>query len=257
MKCPLCGMANSPGSKICNHCGASLTKKYKTCENGHNYESSMSDCPYCPSPEVAKELKTSTSNKKTVIDSQEKIIAEPKILIPKSSLKNPTPQPVSPKKTIVEKPVKKKIVVEKKIVTEKEIPVEKKIVTEKEIPVEKKIVTEKEIPVEKEVVIKDSSLIRFVGWLVSYDIDPAGIDFKLYKGRTKIGRSKHCNIVVNDSTISEEHVLLLCKDEKIILQDELSATGTFVNGNQIEGRVQLEDGDEIKLGSVTFIIKII
>ena len=245
MKCPLCGMANSPGSKICNHCGASLTKKYKTCENGHNYESSMSDCPYCPSPEVAKELKTSTSNKKTVIDSQEKIIAEPKILIPKSSLKNPTPQPVSPKKTIVEKPVKKKIVVEKKIVTEKEI------------PVEKKIVTEKEIPVEKEVVIKDSSLIRFVGWLVSYDIDPAGIDFKLYKGRTKIGRSKHCNIVVNDSTISEEHVLLLCKDEKIILQDELSATGTFVNGNQIEGRVQLEDGDEIKLGSVTFIIKII
>ena len=233
MKCPLCGMANSPGSKICNHCGASLTKKYKTCENGHNYESSMSDCPYCPSPEVAKELKTSTSNKKTVIDSQEKIIAEPKILIPKSSLKNPTPQPVSPKKTIVEKPVKKKIVVEKKIVTEKEI------------------------PVEKEVVIKDSSLIRFVGWLVSYDIDPAGIDFKLYKGRTKIGRSKHCNIVVNDSTISEEHVLLLCKDEKIILQDELSATGTFVNGNQIEGRVQLEDGDEIKLGSVTFIIKII
>ncbi len=251
MKCPFCGMANSQGQKICNHCGTSLTKKYKTCKNGHNYDSSMSDCPYCPGPEVAKELKTSTSNKKTVIDRQEKIITKPKIVIPKSILKTPSPQPVSSKKTVVEKPVKKKIPVEKEIITEREIVVEKKI------PVEKEIVTEKEIAIEKEVVVKDSSLIRLVGWLVSYDIDPAGIDFKLYKGRIKIGRSKHCEIIVNDSTISEEHVLLLCKDEKIILQDELSANGTFVNGKQIEERVLLEDGDEIKLGSVTFIIKII
>jgi pSer/pThr/pTyr-binding forkhead associated (FHA) protein len=96
-----------------------------------------------------------------------------------------------------------------------------------------------------------------VGWLVSYDIDPDGIDFKLYGGRTKIGSSNHCKIFVNDSTISEEHVLLLCKDGKIILQDELSANGTFVNGKRIEERVLLNDGDEIKLGSVTFIIKII
>jgi pSer/pThr/pTyr-binding forkhead associated (FHA) protein len=49
----------------------------------------------------------------------------------------------------------------------------------------------------------------------------------------------------------------LCKDEKFILQDELSRNGTFVNGEQIEERVLLEDGDEITLGSVNFIIKII
>lgn len=234
MKCPLCGLANSRGSKICNHCGASLTKKYKTCKNGHNYDSSMSDCPYCPHPEVAKELKTSTSNKKTVIDSQEKIITEPEFPIPQSSTKFRDPKAVSSKKTVVEKSIKKKIAVEK------------------EIPVEKEIV------VEKEVVVKDSSFSnRLIGWLVSYDIDPAGIDFKLYEGKTKIGRSNHCKIIVNDSTISEEHVLLLCKDEKIILQDELSANGTFVNGERIEERVLLNDGDEITLGSVTFIIKIV
>jgi hypothetical protein len=247
----------------------------------------LSDCPYCPNSEEAKELKTSTSNKKTMIDRQEKIITKPKIVIPKSILKTSSPQPVSSKKTVVEKPAKKKIAVEKKVVVEKEILFEKKIaaekeivtkkeiVTEKEIAVEKKvavekeilfekkvatekeIVTEKEIAVEKEVVVKDSSLDRLVGWLVSYDIDPAGIDFKLYGGKTKIGRSNHCKIIVNDSTISEEHVLMLCKDEKIILQDELSANGTFVNGKRIEERVLLNDGDEVKLGSVTFIIKII
>jgi len=234
MKCSSCGITNSPGSKICNHCGTSLNKKIKTCKNGHNYDSTLSDCPYCPSSKVPKELKTSTSKKKTVIDRQEKIITEPEILIPKSSLKSTTAQPVSPKKTVVEKPAKKKIAAEKKVVVEKEI------------------------AAEKEIVVKDSSsLNRLVGWLVSYDIDPAGTDFKLYGGRTKIGRSNHCKIIVNDSTISEEHVLLLCKDEKIILQDELSANGTFVNGKRIEERVLLKDGDELKLGSVTFIIKII
>jgi len=246
MKCSSCGITNSPGSKICNHCGTSLNKKIKTCKNGHNYDSTLSDCPYCPSSKVPKELKTSTSKKKTVIDRQEKIITEPEILIPKSSLKSTTAQPVSPKKTVVEKPAKKKIAVEKKVVVEKEI------------EVEKEILFEKEIAAEKEIVVKDSSsLNRLVGWLVSYDIDPAGTDFKLYGGRTKIGRSNHCKIIVNDSTISEEHVLLLCKDEKIILQDELSANGTFVNGKRIEERVLLKDGDELKLGSVTFIIKII
>jgi len=216
MNCSSCGIANSRGSKICNHCGASLNQKFKTCNNGHNYDSSLSDCPYCPSSEVAKELKTSTSNQKTVIDRQEKIITEPEIPSPQSNTKFPIPQPAVSEKTVIEKPAKK-----------------------------------------KKSVKDSSSLIKLVGWLVSYDIDPAGIDFKLYEGRTKIGRSNHCKIIVNDSTISEEHVLLLCKDEKIILQDELSANGTFVNGKRIEERVLLEDGDEIKLGSVTFIIKII
>lgn len=245
MKCPSCGIANTRGSKICNHCGANLTKKYKTCNNGHNYDSSLRDCPYCPSPEKVKELKTSTSKKKTVIDSQKKIITEPEFPIPQTSTKFRDPKAFSSKKTVVEKPGRKKIADEEEIVTEKEIADEKKIADEEEIVTKRKIV------------VKDSSLIRLVGWLVSYDIDPAGIDFKLLKGKTKIGRNKNCDIVVNDSTISEEHVLLLCKDKKVILQDELSANGTFVNGERIEKKVLLNDGDEITLGSVTFIIKIV
>ena len=72
MKCPFCGMANSRGQKICNHCGAKLNQKYKTCDNGHNYIETLSDCPYCPSSEEAKELKTSISNQKTVVDKQAK-----------------------------------------------------------------------------------------------------------------------------------------------------------------------------------------
>ncbi|MCH7964054.1 MAG: FHA domain-containing protein [Bacteroidetes bacterium] len=216
MNCSSCGKTNSPGSKFCKHCGASLNQKFKTCNNGHNYDSSLSDCPYCPGSEVARELKTSTSNKKTVIDRQEKIITEPEIPSPQSNAKSPTTQPASSEKTVIENVAKK-----------------------------------------KKAVKDSSSLIKLVGWLVSYDIDPAGNDFKLYEGRTKIGRSNYCKIILNDSTISEEHALLFYKDKKFILQDELSANGTFVNGKRIEERALLKDGDEIKLGSVTFIIKII
>jgi len=152
----------------------------------------------------------------------------------------------------------KKIAEERKIAEEKKIVEERKIAEEKKIVAEEKIVFEEEIPIEKKSAVRDSfTSTKLVGWLVSYDIDPAGIDYKLYEGKTKIGRSNHCKIIVNDSTVSEEHVLLLYKDEKFILQDELSANGTFVNGEQIEERVLLEDGDEITFGSVNFIIKII
>jgi hypothetical protein len=319
MKCPACGMANSKGQKVCNHCGANLKIKYDTCNNGHNYDSSLSDCPYCPSPEVAEELKTSTGNQETVIDRQKTIITKPEISIPESILKTKTPQPVSSNKTKVEKPAKiksifrkksaaekkaaeekklaaakkaadeKKLAMDKKIAEEKRFAEEKRLTEEKKIAEKKKItdeekrlaeekrlteekkiaekkkiadeeriVFEEEIPVEKKSSVKvSSSLIKLVGWLVSYDVDPAGIDYRLYEGKTKIGRSNHCNIIVNDSTVSEEHVLLLCKDENFILQDELSANGTFVNGEQIEERMSLNDGDEITLGSMNFIIKII
>ena len=66
-----------------------------------------------------------------------------------------------------------------------------------------------------------------------------------------------CNIVVNNASISEEHALLYYGDNKLILQDELSAKGTIVNGKRISERVLLKDGDEIKLGDISFKIKIV
>ena len=216
MNCSSCGKTNSPGSKFCKHCGASLDQKFKTCNNGHNYDSSLSRCPYCPGSEAAAAIKTSTGNQKTVIDKQAKIITEPEIPTPQSNAKLPTPQPASSEKTVIEKPAKK-----------------------------------------NKQTAESSSTVKLVGWLISYDLESSGIDFKLYEGRTKIGRSKYCKIIVNDSSISEEHALLFYKDKKFILQDELSANGTFVNGKRIEERVLLKDGDEIKLGSIIFIIKII
>ena len=65
------------------------------------------------------------------------------------------------------------------------------------------------------------------------------------------------NIVIDKSEISDDHVLLLCRDNKIIIQDQLSANGTFVNEKKIDQRKEVKDNDIIKLGSISFKIKII
>jgi hypothetical protein len=98
---------------------------------------------------------------------------------------------------------------------------------------------------------------KLVGWLVSFDLDPAGMDFKIFEGRTKIGRNSTNNIVINNPEISEEHVLLLCRDNKLIIQDQLSENGTFVNGEKIDERFVIKDNDSIKLGSISFKLKTI
>lgn len=98
---------------------------------------------------------------------------------------------------------------------------------------------------------------HLVGWLVSFDLDPAGKDFKIFEGRTKIGRNSANNIIIDKPEISDDHVLLLSRDNKIIIQDQLSANGTYLNGKKVNERIELKDDDVIKLGSISFKIKII
>ena len=221
MKCPSCGKENSAGAKFCKHCGTSLDPKFKTCKNGHNYDSSLSECPYCPKSEVATVLKTATQSQKTVVDKQANIKTSPNISKTKAG---------DAKTAISSQP-------QKTVITQSGV---------KEEP-----------PKEKPQVQKTSAGKKLAGWIVSFDLDPSGTDFKILEGRNKLGKSNSCNIVVNDESVSDEHALLFYGDNRIILQDELSTNGTFVNGKKINERVQLKDGDKIKFGNISFIVKII
>ena len=91
---------------------------------------------------------------------------------------------------------------------------------------------------------------KFVGWLVSYTLDPMGVDFKLYEGRNIIGRDMDCNITINDNMVSSKHAVLLFRAGKYSLTDSQSSHGTFVNGTDIELEpYYLQDGDEISIGN--------
>jgi hypothetical protein len=213
MKCFSCGKENIPNAKFCKYCGAQMPTNHKTCANGHNYDSSLADCPYCPRPEVSATITKAITSAKTVIDKGKD--AETDVNTEQQTTKAQT-------RTIVDK---KTVIVDS---------------------------GEKSFD-------ETSSLApsRLTGWLVSYDLDPAGVDFKIFEGRTKIGRSSSNNIVIDKPEISDDHVLLLSRDNKLIIQDQLSANGTFVNEKRVEERTEIKDNDVIKLGSITFKIKII
>jgi len=98
---------------------------------------------------------------------------------------------------------------------------------------------------------------RLVGWLVTYSIDPLGIDYKIYEGRNVIGRNIDCNITVDDETMSGEHAIILYRNKEYMIEDSMSSAGTVVNLKDIGVRkvVKLQDGDIIQMGETMFCFK--
>lgn len=111
-------------------------------------------------------------------------------------------------------------------------------------------VTETAADGSQQVKIQQRSSRKLVGWLVTYSVDPMGVDFRLYEGRNVIGRDIDCNITVNDPLMSGKHATLLFRDGKFKIGDNMSTHGTYVNDADIEDEhYELHDGDTIKLGA--------
>ncbi len=100
---------------------------------------------------------------------------------------------------------------------------------------------------------------RITGWIISYTLDPQGMDFRIYEGNNTIGRDPANSITITkDSGVSGRHVIILSKKGQFFLKDEMTVNGTFLNNEEIEiGKpYELKDGDEIRLGqSTTFKFK--
>jgi pSer/pThr/pTyr-binding forkhead associated (FHA) protein len=63
-----------------------------------------------------------------------------------------------------------------------------------------------------------------------------------------IGRQEGCDIRIDNLGISRNHARLLKQGAIYCVEDLNSANGTFVNGDQIEGRHNLNDGDVVTIG---------
>lgn len=71
-----------------------------------------------------------------------------------------------------------------------------------------------------------------------------------------IGRAKRNDIVIaDDPSVSREHCVILRRKEGWLISDTGSKTGTFVNGEQTQGRVPVYINDEIRIGRDTFVLK--
>ena len=101
---------------------------------------------------------------------------------------------------------------------------------------------------------------RLVGLLVSYSANPAGEVYKVYEGRTTIGRDRTCDIPFpNDSHMSAKHLLIQYVEAKGAFRaqeyDKGSANGSYVNGQVyvLGDVIDLKNNDVIVIGGTKFI----
>jgi DNA-binding response OmpR family regulator len=83
-------------------------------------------------------------------------------------------------------------------------------------------------------------------------IDPSGKEHGLEPGITRIGRGGENEIVVVSKRASREHAHLVRDGRHTTLEDKGSTNGTYLNGERLQGKVTLRDGDKVGVGEVTF-----
>lgn len=102
------------------------------------------------------------------------------------------------------------------------------------------------------------------GFLVSYQSNTQGDFWALNGGRKTIGRAnsgEQVDIPLSDATISSRHAAIVVDAAAgtVQIEDTGSTNGTFVNEEHIgfNGKRDLRDGDKIRFGGYTTIVKVV
>jgi hypothetical protein len=100
-----------------------------------------------------------------------------------------------------------------------------------------------------------SSKGKLVGWLITFTQNPDGVDHRLYAGYNRIGANPVCDVVLADETVSGSHAIIVYRDGRFLIKDDLSRNGTFVNGREISEAHPLQSYDQVRIGNtyLTFI----
>ncbi len=109
-------------------------------------------------------------------------------------------------------------------------------------------------PIEKQLdlVVTQASPRKGKAFLMVSTGDAAGTVFPLTQASLLIGRSPEAEVRVNEQAISNEHARLETDGARFTVRDLGSTNGTYVNGQRIVEKVNLEGGDTIRTGSTTF-----
>ncbi|HOT97914.1 MAG TPA: FHA domain-containing protein [bacterium] len=241
MVCKSCNKENPAGMRFCKYCGKALGDALRTCANGHNYDSALSRCPYCPEADSGRTL-VETNDKRTLLERND---AESPGPTHSDTVIDPF-TPANPRGTIRGD----------RTVIDNAGPTLVRRDGMGGRP-DKTVIMDSPSALGPAGGPSMQSAHKLVGWLVTYDLQPSGTDFRVVEGRNKIGKSASNDIVIDRPGVSEEHCLLLFRDNKFYLQDQLSTNGTFVNGTSIEDKVTLQENDVLKVGSVALKFKVV
>ena len=77
---------------------------------------------------------------------------------------------------------------------------------------------------------------------------------KLSSRRLVVGRSRECDVQLEDGNVSRRHFELVHEDpDAWVVVDLGSTNGTEVNGRRVSGRKRVDDGDRITVGSTELV----
>ena len=77
--------------------------------------------------------------------------------------------------------------------------------------------------------------------------------FKLPGGDAVIGRGRNSDVPLHDDGVSRAHARIVHAGEQVFVEDLGSRNGTFVNGDRVDGRRAIADGDKIQVGRTTIL----
>ena len=63
-----------------------------------------------------------------------------------------------------------------------------------------------------------------------------------------IGRGEKCRLVLDDTYVSTVHARIFAKGDRYMLEDLGSTNGTYLNRKRVTSPVELQRGDQVKIG---------
>jgi hypothetical protein len=73
-------------------------------------------------------------------------------------------------------------------------------------------------------------------------------DLEVPSGQFVIGRTSDCQLSLDDPLVSRRHAVLSVDPEGVFIEDLGSHNGVFLNGQRLERRARVTDGDAIRIG---------
>ncbi|MBI4566015.1 MAG: FHA domain-containing protein [Planctomycetes bacterium] len=78
----------------------------------------------------------------------------------------------------------------------------------------------------------------------------------LVRAAVVVGRQKPCDIVLDDPSLSREHMAIGFDGQGYFVRDLESRNGTRLNGKAVTGAQRLHPGDRIQIGHTTFVFQL-
>lgn len=84
----------------------------------------------------------------------------------------------------------------------------------------------------------------------------AGQEIPIRGHRFLIGRADDCHLRANSTQVSRYHCAVVVEEGQVWLRDYGSRNGTLVGGTRVAERRRLNDGDELQVGPLNFVVVI-